>query len=85
MQTMPERPKTDLPRSASDLSLKNMVPQIYDGSTGGILEQAWMMKMATEIAKKVGEEKAKQAAWRPDGDEGFSPDASGEAPPAYAS
>jgi len=30
-------------------------------SNGGILEQAWMMKMATEIARKVASEKAREA------------------------
>ncbi|KAL8865019.1 MAG: hypothetical protein Q9174_007118, partial [Haloplaca sp. 1 TL-2023] len=32
--------------------------QYLDLPTGGILEQAWMMKMAGEIAKRVHEEKA---------------------------
>lgn len=31
-------------------------------SNGGILEQAWMMKMATEIARKVASEKEREAA-----------------------
>jgi distribution and morphology protein 34 len=32
-------------------------PQQEDAGSGGILEQAWMMKMAQEIARKVQEEK----------------------------
>ena len=36
-------------------------PYAESASPGGILEQAWMMKMATEIAKKVQEEKDKEA------------------------
>jgi len=88
MQTMPERPKTDLPRSASDLSLRNLVSPFAEGSTGGILEQAWMMKMANEIAKKVAEEKASQATWQPRSaseDDSFSVSGRAEAPPAYVS
>jgi distribution and morphology protein 34 len=57
-------------------------------SSGGILEQAWMMKMAQEIARKVQEEKdradrrgngkgreARGGIWAEDGE--------AEAPPAY--
>ncbi|KAI9657341.1 MAG: ERMES complex subunit [Bathelium mastoideum] len=50
-------------------------------STGGILEQAWMMKMATEIARKVQEEKSKHGGspWRRgDSEDGEAP------PPAYS-
>lgn len=49
-------------------------------SSGGILEQAWMMKMATEIARKVRYEKEASAAgdgvWRERGED--------VPPPAYA-
>jgi len=38
-------------------------------SSGGILEQAWMLKMAQEIAKKVHEHKEREAQM--------------DAPPAY--
>jgi len=31
------------------------------GTSGGILEQAWMLKMADEISRKVREEKATSA------------------------
>ncbi|KAF2867357.1 hypothetical protein BDV95DRAFT_502971 [Massariosphaeria phaeospora] len=61
-----------------------------DSTSGGILEQAWMHKMAQEIAKKVQREKDRAAgatgaerAWGPadadDDDEGEE----GDAPPAY--
>lgn len=83
MQTLPSRPRPDVPRSASELSLRNMAGPFAEGSTGGILEQAWMTKMATEIAKKVTEEKGKQAVWRRNSDEGYAE--RGEAPPAYVS
>jgi distribution and morphology protein 34 len=48
---------------------KNPVPQhAYSenvtSSSGGILEQAWMLKMAQEIARKVHEEKNRDAAGR---------------------
>jgi distribution and morphology protein 34 len=40
-------------------------PQPYSdnntSSSGGILEQAWMLKMAQEIARKVHEEKGREA------------------------
>jgi len=63
-------------------------------STGGILEQAWMMKMAAEIARKVAEEKAKSGSQNSsrkasiDVKGGFWGEGIGEepgdAPPAYA-
>ncbi|KAK5111718.1 hypothetical protein LTR85_011763 [Meristemomyces frigidus] len=92
MQTLPDRPRpAQLHRSSSsEVSLQNLATSAFagEGSNGGILEQAWMMKMATEIARKVAEEKGKQAAWRPtaDGNDGFGlGGAGGEAPPAYVS
>ncbi|TKA75152.1 hypothetical protein B0A55_03976 [Friedmanniomyces simplex] len=82
MQTLPTRDKPpELPRSASDLSLQSLGAASFgtDGSTGGILEQAWMMKMANEIARKVAEEKGRRPpTWRGGEDDG-------EAPPAYVS
>ncbi|KAF2725290.1 hypothetical protein K431DRAFT_281238 [Polychaeton citri CBS 116435] len=41
-----------------------------EGSTGGILENAWMMKMQHDVARKIAEEKAKgRDFWRsPSGD-----------------
>ncbi|KAK5682201.1 ERMES complex subunit [Elasticomyces elasticus] len=84
-QTLPDRVKPpELPRSASDLSLSSL-PFSIDGSSGGILEQAWMMKMANEIARKVAEEKVRRPAWRSDDEEGFGRRGGAEAPPAYVS
>lgn len=48
-----------------------------EGSTGGILEQAWMMKMAAEVARRVQEEKASGGFWS-------QPDEVDHPPPAYA-
>ncbi|KAK3676984.1 ERMES complex subunit [Recurvomyces mirabilis] len=87
MQTVPTPVhRAQLSRSTSELSLRGM-PPAFESSTGGILEQAWMMKMASEIARKVSEEKAKQGTWRLRGS-GSSDDGlqvGGEAPPAYVS
>lgn len=68
-----------------------------EGSNGGILEQAWMMKMANEIAKKVREEQSKEERkWAEQGRspapskrrdaaaETSSEDGLSDAPPAYA-
>ncbi|KAM0722520.1 hypothetical protein Q7P37_001961 [Cladosporium fusiforme] len=84
MKTMPTKSKSvDLPRTRSDNSISKLGPSFVDGSTGGILEQAWMMKMAHEIANRVAEEKARGDMWaRPMSNE----DAGGaDAPPAYVS
>jgi len=54
---------------------------------GGILEQAWMMKMATEIARKVANEKRREADERGHERGGFwdnSPTGDQMPPPAYA-
>ena len=54
----------------------SLSPQL-DAAPGGILEQAWMLKMASEIARKVHEEKtADRGFW----ERGESEDAP---PPAY--
>ncbi|KAK0802417.1 ERMES complex subunit [Friedmanniomyces endolithicus] len=82
MQTLPTRDKPpELPRRASDLSVHSLgaASSGSEGSTGGILEQAWMMRMANEIARKVAEEKGRRPTWRAGGDEGEVP------PPAYVS
>lgn len=76
-------PPPPMPRTSSELSISDMVSGFpassqAPGSNGGILEQAWMMKMATEIAKRVAEEKAKGRPWRPE-------ECGEEAPPAYVS
>ncbi|WPH03229.1 Hypothetical protein R9X50_00610600 [Acrodontium crateriforme] len=85
MQTLPTRPRSleMLPRSSSELNLSSLGAAFSEGSSGGILEQAWMMKMATEIARKVAEEKAKQGGWRRDSEQRYS--TGEEAPPAYVS
>ncbi|KAF2843337.1 hypothetical protein M501DRAFT_966674 [Patellaria atrata CBS 101060] len=70
--------------SLEKLSHAKPVPPYAESSSsssGGILEQAWMMKMANEIARKVREEKMGEA-----GSDGFwlpSEDVDGP-PPAYA-
>ena len=63
------------------------------GGSGGILEQAWMLKMAQEIARKVAEEKGRASS--PHGEGEASKGAGGpmaglwageeeiDAPPAY--
>ncbi len=61
-------PPPSLPRTSSELSISDLLPSYPfaqegsagAGSSGGILEQAWMMKMATEIARRVAEEREKQ-------------------------
>ena len=52
-----------LPRTSSDLSISDLLPSYpfaeggASSSSGGILEQAWMTKMAREIARRVEEER----------------------------
>ncbi|KAI6871808.1 hypothetical protein KC323_g1746 [Hortaea werneckii] len=68
-------------RSSSEVSLRNLAPSAFSpdsANNGGILEHAWMVKMATEIAKRVADEKARQGAWSPQEEHD-------EAPPAYVS
>lgn len=86
MQTLPVKSKSvDLPRSQSDANIPKLGASFGEGSTGGILEQAWMMKMAHEIANRVAEEKARGGngnVWRSSSSEDAE---SAEAPPAYVS
>lgn len=58
----PQRPSTNLPLLRT-YSLEKLAPHSSPvaESSGGILEQAWMTKMAAEIARKVAEEKARMA------------------------
>lgn len=77
------RSSSDMGRSTSELRLQSLVAAFSEGSSGGILEQAWMQKMATEIARKVEQERTKQRPWRPLSEDGISEGA--EAPPAYVS
>jgi distribution and morphology protein 34 len=83
MRTLPAKSKSlDISRSQSEANLSKLGASFGEGSTGGILEQAWMMKMAHEIANRVAEEKARGGMWRSsssDDDNGV------EAPPAYVS
>ncbi|KAF1354965.1 hypothetical protein BDV97DRAFT_94382 [Delphinella strobiligena] len=71
-QSFPKEKKSDSSRSSSSVRLQTLL----DGSSGGILEQAWMMKMAQEIARKVHEEKAAEGFWH-------QSDAVDQPPPAY--
>lgn len=77
------RSSSDLGRSSSEMRLQSLVAAFSEGSSGGILEQAWMQKMATEIARKVEKERTKQRLCRPSSEDGISESA--EAPPAYVS
>lgn len=83
MRTLPAKSKSmDISRSQSEANLSKLGASFGEGSTGGILEQAWMMKMAHEIANRVAEEKARGGMWR----SSSSDDADrAEAPPAYVS
>ena len=82
MQTLPKSKSVDLPRSQSEANISKLGASFGEGSTGGILEQAWLMKMAHEIANRVAEEKARGHMWH----SADSDDAAGaEAPPAYVS
>lgn len=74
MQPFPSRsPSPELRRSSSDTSaastdrkLQGLLSAMLSDSTsgtGGILEQAWMQKMASEIARKVAEEKSRRPSW----------------------
>lgn len=74
---------TEARRSSSEINLQKLVAAFSESGSGGILEQAWMHKMATEIAKKVESERAKQRTWRPNYEDGIAE--SSEAPPAYVS
>jgi distribution and morphology protein 34 len=82
MQTLPKSKSVDLPRSQSEANLSRLGASFNEGSTGGILEQAWLMKMAHEIANRVAEEKARGHLWPGAGEDDAS---SAEAPPAYVS
>ncbi|SMR49228.1 unnamed protein product [Zymoseptoria tritici ST99CH_1A5] len=51
---------TEARRSSSDVNIQKLVQAFGEAGTGGgILEQAWMQKMAVEIARKVESERAK--------------------------
>ncbi|GIZ45718.1 hypothetical protein CKM354_000887300 [Cercospora kikuchii] len=85
------RPSYDLRRSSSELrlesrtsseiKLQSLLTAFSESSTGGILERAWMEKMAGDIARKITQERTKNKAWRAPSEEGIEE----EAPPAYVS
>lgn len=77
------RTSSDMSRTSSEQKFQSLMAAFSDSGNGGILEQAWMQKMATEIARKVDLERAKQRPWQ----RSFEDDASSraEAPPAYVS
>lgn len=74
---------SDINRTASEVRLQNLVAAFSEGSSGGILEQAWMQKMATEIARKVEQERLKQRPWQAATEDDSQ--SSADAPPAYVS
>jgi len=82
MQTLPKSKSVDLPRSQSEANISKLGASFGEGSSGGILEQAWLMKMAHEIANRVAEEKARGHMWHSASSDDES---SVEAPPAYVS
>lgn len=93
MQAFPSRsPSPELRRSSSiearrdssEINLQKLVSAFSESGSGGILEQAWMHKMATEIARKVQSERAKQRSWRPSSEDGIA-EGSEAPPPAYVS
>ncbi|KAH5579767.1 hypothetical protein HBI24_147330 [Parastagonospora nodorum] len=79
--------------SFDKISAVSSPPQEEASGSGGILEQAWMMKMAQEIARKVQEEKDKADRRRERGSKGgkssnvnggiWAGDEDVDAPPAY--
>lgn len=68
---------SSMPRNLSSPLLSSSFPYL-ESSPGGILEQAWMMKMAGEIARRVQDEKLADKGFRR-GRRDDSP------PPAYGS
>lgn len=82
-----------LPRTSSDLSISDLLPSYpfaegaAGSSSGGILEQAWMTKMAREIARRVEEERERADRQRVESSsEKTRLESAGraeEAPPAY--
>lgn len=62
MQTQPLKEKNKIGPAVRSSSASRMRFN-SEGSTGGILEQAWMMKMAAEVARRVQEEKSAGGFW----------------------
>ncbi|KAH7062259.1 mitochondrial distribution and morphology protein 34 [Macrophomina phaseolina] len=88
LRSFPRDVKTPFAHSYNSSAPSNVrlqgsaLPYSEAATSGGILEQAWMMKMANEIARKVRDEKereARQASFWDRRDEEEM-----EAPPAYA-
>ena len=67
-----------MPRNTSSSLLSSPFPHL-ESSPGGILEQAWVMKMAGEIARRVRDEKSADSGFWEGGDREDTP------PPAYGS
>jgi hypothetical protein len=66
------------PTTTSSPALPNFLQFINDSNNNGsIAERAWMMNMASEMAKRYAEEREK-------GTFGTSREGSGSPPPAYA-
>ncbi|KXL47158.1 hypothetical protein M433DRAFT_74087 [Acidomyces richmondensis BFW] len=91
--TMPEKAnRSVIPRTASDLSIRYLTPPFdppapahsAEGSTGGILEQAWLLRIAQDQAKRLAEESSKQETWRPEDTDALQR-LHDDAPPAYVS
>ncbi|KAI4282330.1 MAG: hypothetical protein L6R38_003010 [Xanthoria sp. 2 TBL-2021] len=76
----PEKAQPQTSIQASQTSSINPF-QYLESPTGGILEQAWMMKMAGEIARRVNEEKAANNGLWDRGSDGMEE----IPPPAYGS
>ena len=74
-----EKPQMSPPSSSSNsqLSFISSPFPYQESSPGGILEQAWMMKMAGEIAKRVQEQKGAEGRFWDRSEKEDSP------PPAY--
>jgi len=93
MHTMPEKAKcSDIPRTASDLSIRYLTPPFEppapahpaESSTGGILEQAWLLRIAQDQAKRIAEESSRQETWRTEATDALH-HLHDDAPPAYVS
>lgn len=83
LQQIPPRP--ELVRSLSDLSQHPLGSPSSEGrSSGGILEQAWMNKIASEVAKRIAEEKSNPQFWHPRDDQQQRQTDAEDIPPAYA-
>lgn len=89
----PTTAPASLPRTSSELSISDLLPSYpfaegsAGSSSGGILEQAWMTKMAREIARRVEEERERGDRSRMDrsSEKARSERVEDAPPPAYES